>query len=265
LNIKDVYKNLLAPSYSALSIWTLFPVACIIIAIKTLIKLFNNKQILKKETVILSLCFISLASWLQYYPINCIRHTYWAATPMIGLFTYFVFIYVPKFFLPGKMINFLSRYLILFIVFSILLLPDIAYRIRDGYRKINQSYVYIKQPTVLKNIKLTQPEALFYRNLTETINNYLQLHPKTNIVTTGADALYLTFVNNQENFHSIFINWEIINSSIYPDYLKQLNHYIQTDKPLVIATTDNIKNYCPLKFENRYNNIRILAPCFYYN
>ena len=43
---------------------------------------------------------ICIASWAQYYPIPCVRHVFWGASPMIGMFFYFFWEVVPSYLPP---------------------------------------------------------------------------------------------------------------------------------------------------------------------
>jgi len=208
---------------SVISIWSLLPIATICVLIRN-----------SKNQIISLLAFVGLASWLQYYPIACIRHLYWGGTPMLGLCALFIYQIVNDFFfnnskIPRNIIKYLT-----IIIFVIIFLPDAGYRIAKGLEKINRRYYFVDHPDILKNIRLTKEEANFYTNTYQKIEKYFNDHPNGNVITNGPDALCLTFDSRIKNFHPMYVNWPLVNKSIYRDYPNQLNRYIETNKPLEI-------------------------------
>lgn len=205
------------------SVWTLLPITTTCILIRN----FKNQNISL-------LCFIGLASWLQYHPIPDIQHLYWAGTPMLGLCALFFYQMVNDFFLNySKIPSNTIKYLVV-IIFVIVFLPDVGHRIGRGFKKINKRYYFIDQPVFLKDIRLTKEEVRLYTDTYQKIEEYFHYHPNGNVVTRGYDALCLTFDSRIKNFHPMFINSELVNQTIYRDYPKQLDRYIEINKPLEI-------------------------------
>lgn len=140
---------------------------------------------------------------------------------------------------------------------------DLYFGVKSGFIKATADYKYLEEPLVLKGMKLSESEYVFYKNTYNDIVRYIDLHGKTNLITTGANALYLTFVRS-ENFHPLFINIDIINNSlIYPDYLEKLNTYIEEKNTLIIAVEKKIPDgYCRVnKFVNPEDSAFLIAPC----
>ncbi len=78
-----------------LSLWVLaVPVvifACTVIwTIQYMWKPAQHSEIYGRLPVALACGFLSLASWMQYYPLADARHCFWALVPMIGPFAYFL-------------------------------------------------------------------------------------------------------------------------------------------------------------------------------
>lgn len=206
-----------------ISIWSLLPIATICVLIRN-----------SKNQIISFLAFVGLASWLQYYPVPCIRHLYWGGTPMLGLCALFIYQIVNDFLvnnskIPKNMIKYLA-----IIIFVIILLPDVGHRIDRGLKKINRRYYFVDQPAFLKNIRLTGNEVDFYSNTYQKIEKYFNHNPNGNVITNGPDALCLIFDTRIKNFHPMYINAPLVNESIYRDYPNQLKRYIETNKPLEI-------------------------------
>lgn len=206
-----------------ISIWSLLPIATICVLIRN-----------SKNQIISLLAFVGLASWLQYYPITCIRHLYWAGTPMLGLCALFIYQLVNDFLannskIPKNTIKYLA-----IIIFVIIFLPDAGYRMVKGFKKINRGYYFVGQPAFLKNIRLTKDEADSYTNTYQKIEKYFNNNPGGNVITDGPDALCLTFDTKIRNIHPMYITLPLVNESIYQDYPGQLKRYIETNKPLEI-------------------------------
>lgn len=251
-SLSKIINSLFPASISALSIWILIPIST------TLTFITNHKN---KYLSLLS--FIGLSSWLQYYPVSCIRHQYWAATPMFPLFSFFIYQYFKKH-LPGN--HFKEKKLILItlsvLVITLCFLPDILYRLEGGYKKIKTNYQYVSQPTILKHMKIPPEEARHYTYLSQNISKYFEQNPQGNVVTNGPNALYLTFNQKIKNIQPVTVNWASITLPIYPDYWKTFNNYLETNKPLVISFWNQIPSgYCRIDNINNSDSATIVLPC----
>ena len=250
-SILPVFQSLFPHSISPVSIWVLIPVSTILLQIK------NYKNSLLSLTV-----FVGLASWLQYYPVSGIRHQYWAATPMIPLFCYFVYqlsqqVIVTAY--PHK--DKLAKYLaIILIILSFL--PDISQRLVSGFIKFNTYYEHVDEPSVLKGMKLSAKEQKFFGSIASEITSYLDNNPNSNVVTSGPDALYLTFDPRIRNIHPMYVSWEMVNNSIYPNYNSIFDSYYKNEHPLIILRDNSAPDgYCTLVLEAQYNLMSLAKPC----
>jgi 4-amino-4-deoxy-L-arabinose transferase-like glycosyltransferase len=186
-----------------------------------------------KRPFIVLLVFVSLVSGFQIFPAHDIRHCYWGFTPMLGLIALLIFqlvndYFVHNFKISGKVIEYLSIFIFL-LIFS----PLFNIYMKEGLKKINTKYLLVEQPAVLKNMRLTKDEVLFYKDIYQKIEDYFSDCPKGNVITRG-DALYLTFDTKIKNFHPMYVNWGYLNKLIYPDYPGQLSKYIAIHKPLIL-------------------------------
>lgn len=220
-------------------IWSLFPIVCLLVLPKLLINVWSKQKFTAEETIVFALLFVSFASWLQYYPVTCIRHTYWAAAPMIGILSYFIWST-----LSYK--NTLYRSLAILVVLFLLFHADIGARFKYANAKLKQDYVQINTPSIFTGMQMTKYDVSFFGRISNTINRYLENHPKTNLITIGTDALYLTLSKNNENFHPVYVSWDIINATIYPDYPEKLNNYIKNNKPLIFGKDRIYDGYVPI-------------------
>lgn len=249
-NILKIINSFFYPSKSPISVWTLIPVSTLILWIS------NHKN---KKLLILIL--IGLASWTQYYPVTCIRHMYWAATPMIPLFSLFVYQFIRKFLfsdikLPEKLAKLFS-----IVIIIICFLPDISYRLKEAKIKINTPYQYIEEPSVLKNIKLPIEDAQFYQYMSQEISQYYIDNPQGNLVTNGINALYLTFDPRITNIQQMYVYWPTSNT-IYPNYRNTLNEYFETNKPLLISFWNQVPpGYCRIDNIKNIDSALLAKPC----
>lgn len=261
-NLQMILSSLLLFLKGPWSIWSLLPIVSLQIFIFIFLKTFISQKITKQEMIVLSLTFISLSSWSQYYPISDPRHFYWAATPMIGLVIYFFWTIISSIFSSKTSINKAVKYVIFFLILYFLLFPDIKYKIKKGVDKIRQNYVQIEKPSVLKYMKLTKSEAFFYENTAKTIDNYLKSYPNKELITNGRNALYLTFTNKVGNYHPFYINAESYIPILYPDYPKKLNDYIEKKQPLLVTENPNLPyNYCRLNNYVNWDGVFLAVPC----
>lgn len=259
-------------------LWSILPISIFIVIATIFLKkqsnsddsnktILLNKNLNTKQITILILSITSIGSWLQYYPISCIRHTYWGSTPMIGLFIYLIWYLISLIFSKNTNNN-LTKKIVVFIVFiTIIFGKDIKTRMIIGTNRSIETTTLIDKPTIFKNIKFTQQEAYFYSAISYIIDTYLNAHPGTKIITTGIDAIPLTFTTKTENYDPIYVNWPLL-KYVYPNHQTNMDQYIKNNHPLIInsitQTNETIimpKNYCYLRDSNG-NTINIfMAPC----
>jgi hypothetical protein len=228
---------------SLINIWTLIPITTLLLFIKYF----------KHKTLAL-LFFIGLASWQQYYPLNDQIHLFWAATPMLPLFSLFVYqLFKNYLFTDFHFSSNISKYAAIFLIF-IIFLPDIIFSTKNVINKLSGNYVFLQYPKVLRGMRIYDLEATYYNNTYQEIQKYFLNNPNGNLINNGRDAIYNTFDKRIKNVHPIYINWTQISQSIYPEYSQLLTQYIEKNHPLIISTTEDIpQNYCQVKINNPSN------------
>ena len=286
--IKEVFSCLFATKKVEYltCIWSILPIVCILLFIYLILFALyktQEKKTVKKATVknkknnnfkqirefsklnliILALLFASFASWMQYYPVLCIRHVYWSVTPMIGIFSYCIWLIV----------NHISKSITTKTIISLVLILsffsyDIEQRIVHGYAKTKIYTIELKKPSVLSKIKLSKDQSEFYTDVNNVISDYLAKYPDRNIVTVEGSPLYLTFKENNYNFHPLYVLWSFFfpkdHAPLYPDYYDKLNKYISEKKPIILAGSElSISGYKMInKFHlnNTPHNIVLFKP-----
>jgi hypothetical protein len=235
-------------------IWRLFPIINLIIFFWYLIRFFRKKILNKKEIIILSIVFVSFASWLQYYPGPDAGHAFWAATPMIGLSIYFIWKVIGilinlgykkagnnnanKFIYPLRKykIRNLLKITVTLVILLLLFGSDIETRIKTGFNRLENNQIKISSPKVLRGLQFSRDDAIKYYKLGKIIENFNENIKGINLITTAEDALYLTFKENSKNFSPMYVNWIDFNLLLYPDYTDKLNRYITNERPLIVMT-----------------------------
>lgn len=207
-------------------LWKLLPIICLLLLAMLALKRWRNRESVDDHLPLYGLLLVSLASWMQYYPVSCIRHCYWAATPMIGLFSYFTW---HLFSFKKRNIQILIVCLILASVFGYYM----AERIYHGFEKITIYKKKIEEPKVLRGMHDTVKNAAYYRTISISLNDAIKKNPFPYLVNLTWNPLYLTFIGPQKNFHPMHGALEGWNS-VYPDFKKIQHEFIYTKHPLVL-------------------------------
>lgn len=197
-------------------IWNLLPFVSLLLLLKAFTDFIYRKTFTTKQLTVVALVFVSIASWAQYFPVNCHRHVYWAATPMVGLFSYFIWNFMRN---EIKATRVVMTLVLLYFAFR----GEIGGRIEQGMKKLNQTYVQVNVP-LLCGMKLSPSESLNYQKIENTILAFEKIHPTHGVINIGVEPLHSLFASHQEKMSPPF----------YADYSDKLREYIQNQRPLVI-------------------------------
>jgi hypothetical protein len=145
---------------------------------------------------------LSGASWSQYFPVLCIRHTYWSAIPFIGLSLIGIH-YLLSYKTDKLLMKVFSVTIgtIIAIKFTLFILPAIKYREYKVNEKLNKYNVLISEPKILAGMYVTDAQAdhlyKFNKYLQDRkIENSLKLL-NVNIQNGGAKDYLLPLLNDQ--------------------------------------------------------------------
>jgi 4-amino-4-deoxy-L-arabinose transferase-like glycosyltransferase len=250
------------PSKSVVSVWFLIPFATIFLSIRSLTHVLKVKNSTHSK-ILLALTFIGYASWLQYFPYNDPAHAFWGSAPMTPLLAYVIYQctreYVFQYFSISSLTQKYCTIAILFFFF----LPDISFRMHDAIKKIHQKYYVISEPSVLRNILLTKEEKDWNLYVYNHIESYFSKNPTGNVTTNSPESLYLTFDQRIKNYHPVYMDWgEVVNHTIYPDYVSTKNTYIQHNLPFLISYYEILpEGYCRVDDVIRKDSLFLATPC----
>jgi hypothetical protein len=226
-----ILKSLFPFSRKYYLVWNLLPIVCLSLLAMLAVKRWRNSDSVINQLPLYGLLLVSLASWMQYYPVTCIRHCYWAATPMIGLFSYGAW-HLCSF--KEKKMQIMVVCLILACVFG----SDIGKRIYNGFYKIVIFNKKIEEPKVLRGMYVTINDAITYKGTSISLNNAIKRNSFHYLVNLTMYPLYLTFIGPQKNIHPTKGFTEVWNIKTYPDYKIFENEFINTKHPLVLSYAD---------------------------
>jgi len=291
-SIGFLFKCLFVVGYNQSFIWRVFPIINLIMFFKYLVKFFKKEALSKKEVIIFSIVFLSFASWLQYYPGPGGLHSFAAATPMIGLSVYFIWESIEViinfiFNINNKnkkeiiveenkerniirakkkfKLIYLNKIIITLIILLLIFSYEITLNIKTGLNRLENNQIKINYPKILSGLKFNKEDAIKYYKLGKVISKLNENFKNKNIITTGGDALFLTFQENNINFSPMYVDWGEFNLFLYPDWKEKLNNYIIEEKPIIIMlrghfypdyfeiySWDNYFISIPVELKNKY-------------
>lgn len=211
--------------------WSILPLVCLCLLAMLAVKRWRNRDSVNIHLPLYGLLLVSMASWMQYYPVPCLRHLYWAASPMIGLFSYGAWQLCKLCITEKKSLRILIVCLVLAFVFK----GQIETSIFTGLIKIGIYKTKIEEPKVLRGMYTTPLWAAKFKTITTSLNNAINKNFNSYLVNLSSDALYLTFIGPQNNFHPMYISWGKYNDFIYPDFRKRRDEFINTKHPLLLS------------------------------
>lgn len=146
-------------------VYNIFLYVFIIFMIFKIIKKYRKKNLKSNYKLQVSILILSLISLSQMYPITCLRHYYWAFTPVIPII-YFSIIQLLKYLYNYS--NYLSRFFKYFLIFIILI--SISIRIEIGLRRtleLKQDFVKLdkKKFPLLSGLYVPKSMSNFYDEL----------------------------------------------------------------------------------------------------
>lgn len=217
----------------------ILPFTCLIVFLFLVVRKMRYKvKFQKDELFIFILSIYCVASWHQYYPVDCFRHIFWASFPMFGVSVYVLQKIFSILFKKIKCSYFL-RSLTAVIVLVLILLPDLKFRYTGSKSKLSVSYSQMTDETFgyLEGLKLTEGEVQQYTDLHTTIKQLEDQNKEKAVVNMTNDGYYACFYPT--NFHPQFIY-----GSAYDDFAEIWEKYISENKPIIIGNVGReVKDY----------------------
>ena len=150
----------------------------------------------------------SAAAFMQYFPVNCIRHTYWSANIMFGLVFYVFILTINKL---KKLTPFKVRFIMLLIIFTSVfgfvctsLFSEIQIRSNEAQSRLRTFQYEFKKPLVLLGMKGTKTQVRNMIVLDSVLNRYRNRNYiiKSTFITREPYLYYSFLKNNLPNINS---------------------------------------------------------------
>jgi hypothetical protein len=171
---------------------------------------------------------VSVSSWMQYYPVACVYHCYWAAIPMLGVVAHLLYS-------SHGSRSTTQRSILVLAVSSLLFYHDAKRRIEAVDPHIQHLNAPITGIEALRGMRTTAAEATSYGVFGSVIDNYLRAKPDGTIVTSLGDGLFPALASTQASYHPFYVNWSTITPVIYPDRAEAYTKYVNEQKPLIVG------------------------------
>lgn len=136
---------------------------------------------------------VALASWTQYAPYGDNVHGWWALTPGIGVFAFFVLRLAPR------------RPLAITLALGALMMPTVLQRSVLAVERLLQPRITLQSPPAFSGLRLQPQEAAALTPFLAVLDDYIAKHPKTAMLIDGGPAaIYLPLVPDLSNASNIW-------------------------------------------------------------
>ena len=218
------------------NLWRWLPISVIAVLTGLVFRGVFKSEIRAKPRLLIVVSFVSIGSWIQYFPIPDIAHVFWAATPMLPLAAASIYLIFTKLKIK-RHINILLTTTIL----ATLLFPNMQPRwtawnsigqtdhlpleILGGMRGSTEFFKKIKWRGT-KESYLAQLD-----DLDQFIDAFQDIFPDKHLLTFTEDA-FTPSVIPKNGPHPIFLWWPWL-ISLYPDHSETVGQFIHEKKPLI--------------------------------
>jgi hypothetical protein len=171
-----------------------------------------------EELAALAATGIGLVSWLQYFPIPCAHHTFWAVTPGIGIALY-------------AMWRASGRRTVATSIIALLFMLPADWNLYQGYLKLRSPWVRLHDAGVLEGMWVPEAQADNWRRLIAAVDVEVQRRPDVPMLVEGRDALYAALVPNRRNPGPFYVDWSIPDVDLAAVRVR----FVEETRPLVFV------------------------------
>lgn len=135
---------------------------------------------------------------------------------------------------------------------------DISSRKTGAIAKISniKEYEVIETPGFLKGLYVSKTEKKIYEEIDQLVNKYSNY----NLINLTNSGLFSLYKKNNNEFHKMYVDWGMVNSYLYPDYIPKLSRQIQLKSNVIFSAESlTIEGYVPIKVFPILNNIWEIA------
>lgn len=229
-------KNILITFLPYDSTYVIFPLAVVAVLIMALTRLIGHPDEDRlRQLQLLTVSVLALASYHQYYPIPCVRHMFWAAIPMFGVFVYLLQVFWQRPWTKTLRVGVLC----LLLLYPALTIGD---RIDHAVKRfaIETRTVDIPGLRGMRNIPI---EADVYLRLQSDLARIPAEFQQLPYLNYTPHAIFCIFFPQQRNHHPMFVNWK---NDVYPDYTERTSEFVKEYHPVIIGVSPVFPEYIPV-------------------
>lgn len=214
-------------------VYLLLPISCGIAFAIAARRFLKNKSI-SSDRLVMGLCLLCGASWLQYYPVPGIGHVWWSSAPMFA---------VPVW-LAAEALKFMKDrkwgrhgFAGVSIALVVLFAPGIVWRSLLIGDVIGVERVRIGSATTPMNgIYLARERAERVQNLDAAIGRHIDRSDPPPVLLLGDYGMLLGFIPGFESFHRLWmVDSEYLIDVVDPDYEQKRHEFIVVHEPVILA------------------------------
>lgn len=231
----DLY-NILITFLPYDSNFVIFPLAALTVFILALRQLWQKNAANDLHGLqIFTVAVLALASYHQYYPVPCVRHLYWSAIPMFGVFAYLLQLLWQR---PW------SKTCRVTVLALLLVYPAsaVCYRMYHGAERLTAPRQTV-DIAGLHGMKLHPQEVNYYLRMQKEFARIPAEFQKQPYVNFTPDALLCIFFPTQINPHPVFVNWD---NRVYSNYTEQMRQFVAEHHPVIIGVRPIFDGYVPV-------------------
>jgi hypothetical protein len=175
----------------------------------------------ERDTLAVALGLTGLASWLQYYPVECSHHVFWAMSPAIGFAVFALW----------KLGGYRTTPVALLV--GVLLLPLAATQVQSARLKLRLPLATVTGVPVLAGMRAPAPMVTDLERVYAAVTAYGREAPLPPMMLEGDDPLLGTFVEDLRNPSPYFVLWARRGGSAETPETRP--RFVQQQHPLIMV------------------------------
>ena len=213
--------------------YSLLPLVCIAAGFRAFFVLTGDRKAERLRMVqYLTVTVAALASWHQYYPVPCVRHLYWAAIPMFGVFSLVCDRLWRR---TRRRMQCRAAAAVLCLLAAFPVGARVCYGAAPFLRDLG-SRRSIDLPGV-RHLLLSDTEREVLEGLKRAYSEQPPEIRARGVFNYTPDAVLSVALPETKFKHPMFVNWNdyLRNSYNYEDYPRRSMEYILTHRPAVVT------------------------------
>ena len=231
--------------------WSIISLVCLFMFLRGLCQLGRSDyELCYRDRIAFLLAVAGLGSLMQYYPVPCPRHLFWAASPVFGLLSYALW---RVFRWAARTMAVPLTVLVLCLVFG----QPLWLRATEGWKKaLSSHYVKFSEPMVFRGMKTDPANAKELERVLLKIDELESIYPEKCFVIMHPDPIWNLLVRNVCRFHQVPALWQWL-ETVYPDYQENLKKIIRTQRPilLMVSYDDTSQTHLDVRMPDSYFEI----------